>query len=112
MNIEARKNIIKIGLCIKKGHRAFDGKSRVTCKIYKKRHYVSICSKGSNKGKDGPEPSAPPDLDCGNIASCARGTNGLGSKTADLQTVQAVVNGDKSIRVCVLFGSENTMMGG
>ena len=73
VDIEARKNITeKFGQCFsctKKGHRAFDFKFCAICKLCKKRHHVSQHSAGvDNNGKDRPEPSAPPDVECTTIS--------------------------------------------
>ena len=111
-DIEARKNIIKkfgrCFVCIKKGHRAFDCRSRATCKNCKKRHHVSLCSEGvDNKGKDRSEPSAPPHVEYTTTASCIQGVESPGRETAALQTAPAFVNWDNNIRVRVLFDSGN-----
>ena len=122
-NVNARKSIIrKYGhcfICIRKGHKAVDCRSKSFCKICNGRHHVSLCERykdsQSSKGPYPTNPTAPPSvgsiLGSANVTSCTH--NSLGpTSSAALQTVQAVVNGKEENKVCVLFdsGSQKTFV--
>ena len=122
-NVNARKSIIrKYGrcfICIRKGHKAVECRSKSFCKICNGRHHVSLCERykdsQSSKGPYPTNPTAPPSvgsiLGSANVTSCTH--NSLGpTSSAALQTAQAVVNGKEENKVRVLFdsGSQKTFV--
>ena len=121
-NLDTRKSIIrKYGrcfVCIRKGHKAVDCRSKIKCKKCNGKHHISLCyfSKDSTVSKNPSplRPSAPPFVGTStgstNVASC---TNSLGpGSSAALQTALAVVNGNDKVKVRVLFdsGSQKTFV--
>ena len=122
-DLEDRRNIIKkfgrCFICLKKGHKAIDCRSRVLCKICNGRHHISLCVKSkvlpvSQGHRSEAAPSSPkaPEITEGstNVASCSNYQGRMSS--AALQTAQAIVNGNDKVRVRVLFdsGSQKTFV--
>ena len=121
-NLDTRKSIIRkyvrCFVCIRKGHKAVDCRSKIKCKKCNGKHHTSLCyfSKDSTVSKNPSplRPSAPPFVGTStgstNVASC---TNSLGpGSSAALQTALAVVNGNDKVKVRVLFdsGSQKTFV--
>ena len=121
-NVNARKNIVrKYGrcfICIRKGHKAVECRSRLFCKVCNGRHHVTLCERNRDsqpsKSMHPANPTAPPIvgsiLGSANVTSC---TSSLGpTSSAALQTAQAIVNGSNENTVRVLFdsGSQKTFV--
>ena len=123
-DVKMRKNIArKYGrcfICMQKGHRAVECRSKSLCKVCNGKHHVSLCewSKELHARKDPSpaKPTAPQAVDSmqnsTNITSC---TNSLGlghTSSAALHTARAIVNGNEGSEVRVLFdsGSQKTFV--
>ena len=108
-DINTRKSILKnygrCFICLRKGHRAMNCRSKVNCSQCKKRHNTALCNFRDESREDDHRPPSLPAAECINIASCVQENKDLSCATAALQTAQALINGDRDIRVRVLFDS-------
>ena len=108
--IEDRKKILyKQGrclLCLKRGHKAYDCRTKVLCNVCRRRHHVSICDNYvSSHEAISIQPNAPD-----SFSSTANTTSCLGSieygGRAVLQTALALVReADRKVKARVLFDS-------
>ena len=106
-DINTRKSILKkygrCFICFRKGHRAMDFRSKVNCSHCKKRHNTALCIFRDEIRQENHRSPNPSSAECINIASCVQENSSCA--TAALQTAQALINGDRDLRVHVIFDS-------
>ena len=111
-SVEERRNLLsKYGrcfICARKGHISSNCDSKMLCSHCKRRHHISICT--SNNAYQVPRQTGrtnngdydvPPNANQSSHASPALHVGSTGRVA--LQTAQAVISGNKSLRVRVLF---------
>lgn len=87
--------------CLKKGHVARNSNSKINCNVCKDRHHTSICDGTRNSVKDNATRNSDED-----DARYSKPMFHVGSALGvPLQTVQAIINGRKRLKVRVLFDS-------
>ena len=119
-SVEERRNLLskhgRCFICARKGHISSNCDSKMLCSHCKRRHHISICT--SNNAYQVPRQTGrtinngacydvPPNANQSSHASPALQVGSTGRVA--LQTAQAVISGNKSLRVCVLFDAGSHM---